>query len=374
EDLTVIDVAVNNIETLRELRSLENIRYMEPASYSFDDDNENLKATKGAGCGVFNHNIHANDVTYVSPGAWVSWSHVRHNVVKAWKYSKGEGITVGLIDTGMSEHQKLMGSQFSNQYSPNRYIVKKGVYAGSVNPWSNNYDGDYDLCGHGTAMGSIIAAPMNNKKMPAGVANQCNLIAYRACADVVLNYYQERKGVAKALTQLGKNKDVKIISMSIGYPYKIDRVADAVKFAHKKGKMIIAAGGTSTTFTNWYGVIFPASMKETVAITGIKDNEYKLCNICHDGKKIDFAIRMQRSTDISRGVVCLGLNANHRRYIGGSSAATATTAGIAALVWARHPNWSREQVLNKLIQSAEFYPNKDHRFGYGCIDALKAVK
>ena len=32
-------------------------------------------------------------------------------------------------------------------------------------------------------------------------------------------------------------------------------VKDAVKYAYSKGKLIIAAGGTSTSFTNGYGVI-----------------------------------------------------------------------------------------------------------------------
>ncbi|HFX18071.1 MAG TPA: serine protease, partial [Flavobacteriales bacterium] len=61
-------------------------------------------------------------------------------------------------------------------------------------------------------------------------------------------------------------------------------------------------------------------------------------------------------------------------YFGGSSVATASTAGIAALVWARYPSWSRAQVLDRLKRSAALYPYKNSDFGYGNIDALKAVR
>jgi subtilisin family serine protease len=54
--------------------------------------------------------------------------------------------------------------------------------------------------------------------------------------------------------------------------------------------------------------------------------------------------------------------------------ATATTAGIAALVWAKNPTWTRTQVLNKLRQSATYYPTKNSEYGYGNINALLAVQ
>jgi hypothetical protein len=59
-------------------------------------------------------------------------------------------------------------------------------------------------------------------------------VAYRATEDVLLNDYHERKGVSKALTQLGNRSDVKIISMSIGYVWSIGNIKDAVKYAYSK--------------------------------------------------------------------------------------------------------------------------------------------
>ena len=49
------------------------------------------------------------------------------------------------------------------------------------------------------------------------------------------------------------------------------KVADAIRYANNRGKLILAAAGTSTTFANWVGVIFPATMSVTVAVTGVKE-------------------------------------------------------------------------------------------------------
>ncbi|MGY3794969.1 S8 family peptidase [Aquimarina sp. 433] len=372
DKLNVLDVHVTKLETVEELLAMDNIRYLEPNGYGFYLQEDVQQ--KSAGCSQSGQSINSADYSVIAPNARVPWNYNIHNIPQAWNYSTGAGITVGLIDSGVSANQNLLGNGFNDGASNGRSIQKIGTYIDSIWWWSNNVDGPNDKCGHGTQMASIIASPRNNDFMPMGVAYNCNLISYRGTSDVVLEDYHERKGVSNALKQLGNNGNVKIISMSIGYPWSIGNVKDAVKYAYGKGKMIIAAGGTSTTFTNWYGVIFPASMNETVAVTGLKDNGYNRCNICHDGSKIDFTIVMQRASNSNRNVPVLGFNNGDQSYVGGSSAATAATAGIAALVWARNPNMTRAQVLDKLKRAGEFYPNRNSKFGYGNIDALKAVQ
>jgi len=372
ETLNVLDIKITKLETIEELKAMDNIRYLEPNGYGFYLQEEVQE--KSAGCSQSGQSINSADYSVISPNARVPWNYNIHNIPQAWNYSTGAGITVGLIDSGVSANQNLLGNGFNDGVSNGRSIQKVGTYIDSIWWWSNNIDGPNDRCGHGTQMASIIASPRNNDLMPMGVAYNCNLISYRGTSDVVLEDFHERKGVSNALKQLGNNGNVKIISMSIGYPWSIGNVKDAVRYAYNRGKMIIAAGGTSTTFTNWYGVIFPASMDEAVAVTGLKDNGYNRCDICHDGRKIDFTIVMQRASDANRNVPVLGFNNGDQAYVGGSSAATAATAGIAALVWARNPNMSRAQVLDKLKRAAEFYPNRNRNFGYGNIDALKAVK
>ena len=61
-------------------------------------------------------------------------------------------------------------------------------------------------------------------------------------------------------------------------------------------------------------------------------------------------------------------------YVGGSSVATATTAGIAALVWSKNPTWNRDQVLAKMRQSATYFPTRNSQYGFGNINASLAVQ
>ena len=375
--LNVMDVQVENIETIIALKKNPYVRYLEPNGYSSFTPQSNT-GRSSSGCDKSGESINPSHYTTIAPNnAQVAWNFDEHNIKQAWNYSTGSGITIGLIDTGVSASQSLLnGNGFKDGYSSNsRYIQKFGTFIDSPWWWSNNYDGPHDKCGHGTAMASTMAAPRNDNGMPVGVAYDANLVAYRATEDVLLNDYHERKGVSNALTQLGNRTDVKIISMSIGYVWSIRNIKDAVKYAYSRGKLIFAAGGTSTSFTNGFGVIFPANMSETVAVTGVDDGaDYQRCNVCHSGSKIDFTIIMEGENNTSKHPPVLNFYNNQRRYTGGSSCATATTAGIAALVWSKHPSWSRSQVLQKLKQSAEFYPSRSSNFGWGNIDALQAVQ
>ncbi|MGE0079403.1 MAG: S8 family serine peptidase [Bacteroidales bacterium] len=372
-ELNFIDVYVSEINTLIELKNNSKIRYMEPSGYCYF--NYEQKTKSDSGCDTDPETINSNDYKTMTPNCQVSWTYYKHNIPSAWAYSTGSGITVGLIDTGVSSEQSLLGSNFNQGYSTGRTIKKYGVYVNSIWPWATTTDGSADKCGHGTRMASTIAAPRNNLGYPVGVAYNCNLVAYRATGDVVLDGYHEQRGVSRALTELANMSDVKVISMSIGHIYTIGSISDAVKYAYSKGKMIIAAGGTSTTFTNWAGVIFPANMAETVAATGITDGTgYTECAVCHKGSKIDFTVIMQRESDSGRSSVCLGFYEKTRNYVGGSSVATSTTAGIAALIWGKYPTWTRDQVLTRMKQSASLYPNKSSDFGWGSINALAAVQ
>lgn len=374
--LNAIDVHVKSFEAVEAIRQQNGIRYIEPNGYSFFINEAYPQNRSSSGCGMGGSNLNSQDYRTVSPGSLVSWTYDEHNITQAWQYSTGANVTVAVVDTGLSPNQSLLNSGGINDgWSSGRTVQKYGTYIDSNWWWSNNIDGPNDKCGHGTSMSATIASPRNNNNLPVGVAYNSNLVSYRATADVLLNDYHERKGVKNALVALGNRSDVKIISMSIGYPWGIGNVRDGVRYAYNRGKLIFAAGGTSTSATNWYPVIFPANMSEAVAVTGITDNgNYQQCDTCHDGSQIEFTVVMERDNNNNRTSAVLGFYNGDTDYVGGSSVATATTAGIAALVWSIHPNWSRAQVLNKMRQSAEFYPNKSSTKGYGNIDALQAVQ
>ncbi|MEX0274155.1 MAG: S8 family serine peptidase [Flavobacteriaceae bacterium] len=379
EVLTHMDVKVYGMETISALRGQRGVRFMEPIGYQYGGLEPQVgpheKSSSGSGCGFESATLHSGDYSTISPGAKVPWAFYIHNIPQAWSHSTGSGIGIGIIDTGISPRQSLLNGNFNDGHSSGRYVRKYGTFVDSWWPWSKKTDGPHDKCGHGTSMAAVATSPRNNDGQPVGVAYNANLISYRAAKNVVLDSYHEQKGTANALVALGKRSDVKIISMSMGHIFSVGRIKDAVRYAHNRGKLIFAAAGTSTSFTNWAGVVFPAWMSETVAVTGVNDrSSYQECNTCHTGSEVDFTVVMQRNGNTARTIPVLSYYNGQKDYVGGSSVATATAAGIAALVWARHPSWSRAQVLQKLKQSSDFYPNKHSRYGHGNIDALQAVQ
>lgn len=377
--LNQIDVAIEKQETIIALRKMKNIRYLEPADYRYFENENKYNGTaakssgSSSGCGFESTALNAADYTTVTPNAKAPWSFAKHNITSAWNYSTGAGVTIGVIDSGVSPEQSLLGSSFNNGLSSGRTISKNGVYVDSVWPWSTGYDGSADKCGHGTSMASAMAAPRNNQGQPVGVAYNANLVTYRAASNVVLDGYHEQNGVKIAFTELGNNNNVKIISMSMGHIFSVGKIEDGVKYAYSKGKLIFCAGGTSTSFTTFVGVIFPAWMPETQAITGVKENtSNQKCDVCHSGAEIAFTYQMERAS--GSNIPVLSYYNGQTDYVGGSSVATASTAGIAALVWSKNPSWTRDQVLNKMRQSSTYYPTKNSDYGYGNINVLQAVQ
>ena len=374
--LNVVDIKVTSFQTISALRKRNDIRYLEPNGYSFYVLKEKVTVTQksSSGCNFDGESLNSSDYRTIRPNSLLSWTFKKHKIDWAWKHSTGVGVTIGLIDTGVSEHQPFLGSDFNDGYSSGRTIEKFGTFIDSPWWWSDNYDGPNDKCGHGTSMASTITSPRNDNYMPVGVAYNSNLVSYRATEDVVLDDYHERNGVVEALIALGNRNDVKIISMSVGYPWSIGNIEDAIMYAYIKGKLIFAAGGTSTELTNWYPVIFPASMDETIAVTGVTDNgDYTQCDTCHTGSEIMFTIIMERDFDNIRTGTVLGYYNGDTKYVGGSSVATATTAGIAALVWSKFPDYTRSEVIKKMKSASEFYPYPDSNYGYGNINAYKAI-
>lgn len=368
--LPILEVKVLHPEVLAEFRDRPEVRYFEPNNYKGGE----LELRSGSGCSEApSSSLYSADYSTISPGAKLPWNYSFMNIPTAWNTSQGSGIGITVIDTGVYPEQNKLGSQFSSDWSTGRSIGKFGTYA--PNWWSSSTDGPNDQCGHGTQMAGLAAAPRTNNGSTVGVAYKANLRVYRATSDVIVNGSREKRGVKNALVSAGNHSGTRVISMSIGDVFSSGTVKDGIRYANNRGKLILCAAGTSLSWTSWWGVIFPANMSETTAVTGIRDGSpMQRCNTCHDGDKVDFVAVMQRSNDTDRTSLTLSRYNDSPGYVGGSSAATATTAGIAALVWATNPGQSRSQVLNRMKQAASIYPSRSGNFGWGIIDAAQAVQ
>ena len=373
--LPVLDVRVENLSTLKLLRASNLVRYAEPMGYEPQSHQaaQSVEGSSGCGGNVANTRLISGvDYFNIAPNCKQSWNYAYHGIPGAWAKATGAGVKVFFIDTGCENDQENLGSAFNQGNSSGRTIEKivtlprSTLFGIPIGPVETPDDG----CGHGTSMAGACAGPRGTDGAACGVAYNCNLVTCRASSDVYLDESREVKGTSDAYTNAANRSDVKIISMSMGRITTSSQLSDAIKYAYGKGKLMFVAAGTSFSWSaSWFGVIFPATLTQVNAVTGVRDNNINTqCSDCHDGSENDFTVVMEKAVS-GINPLSLAMSGDAPSTVGGSSVATATTAGIAALVWSRFPSYTRDQVLNKMIQSSSNYPNRSSALGWGIVNA-----
>ncbi|MCU0470416.1 MAG: S8/S53 family peptidase [Arcicella sp.] len=376
--LPVLDVRVGNLSTIERLRASKLVRYAEPMGYEVktsSDAKSKVNSDSGCDSNTPETGLNSTDFTTISPNAKASWNYAYHSVTQAWAKSTGSGAKMVIIDTGCSDGQENLGSAFNQGSSSGRTVEKLvtlprdrflGIPIGPV-------ETPNDACGHGTSMQGAACGPRGTDGNTAGIAYNANLISIRAAKDVFLNESRESKGVADAFTLAGNRSDVRVISMSMGNIISSGQIADGVRYAYGKGKLIFCAAGTSFGWTaGWAGVIFPASMAEAVAVTGIKDNLTQRCDACHEGGDVDFVVVMEKASG-GRKPLSLAMSGDVPSTVGGSSVATASTAAMATLIFSKYPTWTRSQVFNRMKENGSYYPSRNGNFGWGRVNINNAL-
>ncbi|MBT9392436.1 S8/S53 family peptidase [Hymenobacter sp. NST-14] len=385
--LPVLTVTVRELGTLKALRASGLVRYAEPMGYephgaaaAAPTANRPAAGALSSGCG--NNTATAgltpsSDYTVFPDGSKSSWHQQDqyHGIRTAWGQSTGRGQKVLIIDTGSSADQENLGAAFNQGQSTGRTIERLvtlprntifGIPYGAT-------ETPNDDCGHGTSMAGACAAPRGTDGAAAGVAYNANLIVVRAATDVFLDASREVQGVTDAFLLAANRPDVRIVSMSMGRLTSSGQMADAIRYAYGKGKLIFCAAGTSFDWSaGWVGVIYPASLPEAVAVTGIKDDLKTRCDECHVGPAVEFTVVMQRASN-NRRPLTLAMSGDAPSTVGGSSVATASMAGMAAVIWARYPSDTRAQLLNRLVAASSNRARRDASFGWGRVNVATAV-
>ncbi len=378
--LPVVVLRVRSVFDIQQLRRSSLVRYVEPMGYDRKLVSEASQVESSSGCGS---NTPSWDIragvhyTTIAPAAKQSWNYPGHGIPAAWNRTSGKGIKIFVIDTGCSWSQENLGVSFNSGASYGRTLERivtlpqnsfLGLPIGSV-------ETAHDACGHGTAMAGVMAAPRSSDGNAVGIAYNSNLITCRAASDVFLDESRELKGVVDAFTNAANRSDVRIISMSMGRITSSSYLRDAVRYAYGKGKLIFCAAGTSTDWTaGWTGVIFPAALPEVQAITGVKDmGALAACDVCHKGAEVDFVVTMERALD-GMHPLSLADSGDWPTTVGGSSVATASMAGMAALVWSKYPRLTRDQLIVRLQQFSSHFPYRTASYGWGRLNVDGATR
>ena len=277
------------------------------------------------------------------------WNFRNINVEQAWDETKGDGITVAVIDTGVSKVPDLKLTKFVKGYD-----------------FVNNKDDASDDNGHGTHVAGTIAQSTNNGYGVAGIAYQANIMPLKVLSGSGGGTIAD---IAEAI-KFAADNDADVINMSLGGGGASNMIEEAIKYAHSKGVVIIAAAGNEGRNSSSYPARYPNVM--SVSATDAAGDKASYSNF---GAGVDISAPggsetgkiIQNTVDPSSGEsVFVGFQ--------GTSMAAPHVAGVAALVRATGVEDPTE-VVNILKQSSRKV-QEDHlnHFGAGHLDAGAAVK
>ncbi len=346
-----VDLRIGGMGSVRALRALPYVAYVEPASFDPSDVLMSSCEADATASGEIE-----------PPGDLVPHTLLRHRVRPAWQLATGAGIKIGVVDTGTSVYQPQLQSEFADGQSSGRSIAYDFTDAnGNSGPPEWN-----DTNSHGTKILGLAAAPRDGKNV-VGVAYAADAVGIRSLDGVFAGpgrWGEVREGIRRAADKGLFDSD--IVNMAWGWSWGNTSVASTIEYYHDDpdhNTLFIGAAGTCADSVT--DVVFPADMPEVVAVTGLAPSGTSPCSLCHYGPQVEFAAYTTGQTT--------GLNENQISRIGGSSGATAIVSGIAALVWSRDLTQTRAQVLQRLRNAARFKSNRQSDIGYGEINALLAV-
>ncbi|MGW1195153.1 type VII secretion-associated serine protease mycosin [Streptomyces sp. NPDC002536] len=258
-----------------------------------------------------------------------------------WKTSTGTGVTVAVIDSGVDadvpdlKGQVLDGQDFSGQQGNART----------------------DTDGHGTRMALFIAGTGKGAGT-YGLAPGARILPVRASGT---NNFKSGSLALASSIRYAADSDAKVINISMGSPGESAEMTDAVRYAVSKGKLIFASVGNSGDKANL--VEYPAATPGVVGV-GAVDRGIKAAPWSQSGPQVALAApgadMIAPCTNGAPGL-CTG---------DGTSDATALASASAALIWSVHPNWSANQVLRVLINTAGGPKSGEKRsdtIGYGVV-------
>jgi thermitase len=289
------------------------------------------------------------------PNWTVQWGPRKIEADWAWNTTIGDSsVLVAVIDTGIDyNHPDLRGS-----------YVKLGYN------WVNDTNDPRDDNGHGTHCAGIIAAVLNNTIGIAGLA-QVRIMAEKAL-DASGSGYED--DLANAIID-AVDKGAKILSNSWGAPIDSMLIHEAIRYAYDHGVLVIAAAGNNADNTKFY----PAAYDEVVAVTAT-DSSDALASFSSYGGWVEVAAPGVVIYSTLPTYTCY-LTENYGKstyydYLSGTSMACPHAVGVAALIWSRFPNASRDWVRARLRYTADDLGSLgfDIYYGYGRINAKNAVQ
>ncbi len=352
--VSVLNEQLQNIEqTYQAKASLNSIFSADQRLYTVEGDKNLLKSLKKSSLRKYLNNIEPNYIYHTleapnDPDYPKQWNFRSINVEKAWEESKGEGITVAVIDTGVSRVTDLQQTEFVDGYD-----------------FVNDRTDASDDNGHGTHVAGTIAESTNNNYGVAGVAYEAKIMPLKVLSATGGGDVAD---IAESI-RFAADNGADIINMSLGGGGENQVMKEAINYAHQKGVVIIAAAGNA----NQNAAAYPARYPNVISVSALDSSGLK-APYSNFGAGVDISapggsdqgLILQETIDATTGnAVFKGLK--------GTSMAAPHVAGVAALV--KGAGISDPEEITQILKQSSRKIAEDpfNHFGSGQLDAGQAV-
>ncbi len=348
EEIQTIFQTYNRSATLNSIFSIDDNVYI------VEGDRKTLKALK--------HSSLKQDTEYIEPNYMYyqlevpndpeynkQWNLHNINVEQAWDETKGDGVTVAVIDTGVTKVPDLKSTKVIKGYD----FVNDKISANDDN-------------GHGTHVAGTIAQSTNNGYGVAGIAYEAQIMPLKVLSAGGGGTVAD---IAEAI-KFAADNHADVINMSLGGGGESHLMKEAINYAYDKGVVIVAAAGNENRNASSYPARYPRVI--SVVATDAAGEKAPYSNY---GAGVDISAPggsetakiIQNTIDPSTG---------ESTFVGfqGTSMAAPHVAGVAALIKASGIS-EPEQVLDVLKKSARRVQEDPlNHFGAGHLNAAEAVK
>jgi subtilisin family serine protease len=283
------------------------------------------------------------------------------NAPKVWSTlgSRGKGVTVAIIDTGIDYTHPALGGGFGPGFKV-------------IGGWDfvNNDADPFDDNGHGTHVSGIVAG---QSEFITGVAPEASLVAYKVLG--AGGSGSDSNVIAAIERAADPNQDhnpsdhVDIANLSLGGTGNPDDPSSvAIDNATAVGVTFAIASGNNGAF---HAISSPGTARSAITV-GATDLTDKMASFSSRGPNM-------KNINIKPDVVAPGVGilssypGNRYATLSGTSMATPHVAGAAALLKSLHADWTPAQIKQALMNNAAFVQDDVMATGAGRIDVYAAT-
>ncbi|GLF99070.1 type VII secretion-associated serine protease mycosin [Streptomyces yaizuensis] len=290
------------------------------------------------------------------------WALQRVLLDELWKQSTGKGIRVAVIDTGVDVRHPQLKEAVDAGSGAN--LMPRDLKDASGNEVERGKeDGTTDVVGHGTKVAGIIAARPRAGTGFTGLAPGATIIP-------VQQNDADGNGTAATLAEaidhaVEQEADVINISQDTAKAAEpTPLLRQAVERALAAQVVVVASAGNDGLGGN-VKKTYPASYQGVLAVAS-SDRNNERAAFSQSG---DFVGVAAPGVDIVTTVPGGGHCADN-----GTSFSAPYVAAVAALIKAKHPRWTAQQIVAQIQQTAErSTPGYDRLVGWGVVDPVRAL-